>query len=57
MLLTWNLTVPSEITSAGGERHRSVGELSDAYQLTLGGDVMVTYLLEVTRRPGEADGG
>jgi S-methylmethionine-dependent homocysteine/selenocysteine methylase/SAM-dependent methyltransferase len=47
----------SQMFSERNEQIARVEELSDAYHLALGGEVMVTYLLEVTRRPGEADGG
>jgi hypothetical protein len=46
----------SEMFSERNEQIGRVEELSDAYHLTLGGDVMVTYLLEVTRRPDAHDG-
>jgi S-methylmethionine-dependent homocysteine/selenocysteine methylase/SAM-dependent methyltransferase len=50
-----------EFSQMFSERNEQIGrveELSDAYHLTLGdADVMVTYLLEVTRRATEADDG
>jgi homocysteine S-methyltransferase len=44
----------SQMFSDRNEQIGRVEELSDAYHLTLGGEVMVTYLLEVTRRPAQS---
>jgi homocysteine S-methyltransferase len=47
-----------EFSQMFSERNEQIGrveELSDAYHLTLGGELMVTYLLEVTRRPDAQD--
>jgi S-methylmethionine-dependent homocysteine/selenocysteine methylase/SAM-dependent methyltransferase len=46
----------SDLFAERNEQIRRVEERSDAYHLTLGrSDVMVTYLLEVTRKPGASD--
>jgi S-methylmethionine-dependent homocysteine/selenocysteine methylase/SAM-dependent methyltransferase len=48
----------SDLFAERNEQIKRVEERSDAYHLTLGSsDVMVTYLLEVTRKPDAASGG